>query len=208
MSVASPPFAPSAIQPAAVPEFSWEVAKLFPRQGQWTESEYLALDTNRLVELSEGNIRVLDMATTDHQDIVGFLYRKLFAFVENGGSGKVNFAPLPVRLWEGTMRQPDVLFMRQANQSRVHRQYWEGVDLAIEVVSSDRKHDLETKRSEYARGKVPEYWIVDPELQVITVLKLAGENYEPAGVYHPGDQAASVLLPGFTVDVAVAFDVG
>jgi Uma2 family endonuclease len=191
---------------AAPPEPSWEIAKLFPCQGFWSESEYLSLDTNRLVELSDGNIKVLDMATTDHQDIVGFLYRALFAFVENRRLGKVNFAPLPIRLWEGTMREPDVLFMKEENRSRVSKQFWQGADLVMEVVSSDRGHDLETKRSEYLRGAVPEYWIIDPALTEITVLRLNVDLYVPAGIYHAGDQAISVLLPGFGVDVTAVFE--
>jgi hypothetical protein len=52
-----------------------------------------------------------------------------------------------------------------------------------------------------------EYWIVDPMLKAITVLKLAGETYESAGVYRPGELASWVLLPGFTVDVTAVFDV-
>ena len=75
----------------------------------------------------------------------------------------------------------------------------------MEVVSdNDRRRDLETKRFEYAQAGIPEYWIVDPMLGEITVLTLSGERYEPAGVYKPGSQAASVLLPGFAVDMAAA----
>lgn len=37
------------------PEPAWEVATLFPPQGDWNESDYLALATNRLVELSDGS---------------------------------------------------------------------------------------------------------------------------------------------------------
>jgi Uma2 family endonuclease len=205
MSLATPPVAPPNFPSGSAPEPSWEVVKLFPSQGNWSENEYLGLaDTNRLVELSEGNIKVLDMATTDHQDIVGFLYRRLFQFVETHRLGRVNFAPLPVWLWEGTLREPDVLFMAEANRARVHKQFWNGADLVMEVVTSDRKHDLETKRSEYARGRVPEYWIADPESKELTVLRLVGDGYEVAGIYHPGDQAESVVLAGFKVEVAAA----
>ena len=31
------------------PEPTWEIAKLFPPQGQWTEEDYLELDTNHLI---------------------------------------------------------------------------------------------------------------------------------------------------------------
>ncbi len=41
------------------PEPTYAVAELFPPQGQWTEAEYLALNTNRLIELSDGKLEVL-----------------------------------------------------------------------------------------------------------------------------------------------------
>lgn len=208
MSVATPPFAPStATRAPSSPEPSWEIAKLFPCQGQWSEAQYLALESSRLVELSDWSIKVIEMPTTEHQDIVAFLYRALFLFVETGKLGKVSFSPLPVKLWDGTFREPDVLFMREEHRERILAQYWQGADLVMEVVSSDRTLNLEIKRSEYARSGIPEYWIVDPELEAITVLKLTGDQYEPVGVYRPGDRATSVLLAGFTVDVTAVFSV-
>jgi len=53
-----------------------------------------------------------------------------------------------------------------------------------------------------------EYWIVDPELRTVTVLSLDGPAYRVAGEYKEGDQAASVLLSGFSVDVRAAFAAG
>ena len=48
-----------------------EVAQLWPPQGQWTEADYFALpDTNRLVELSEGELIMPPHPTHTHQLIV------------------------------------------------------------------------------------------------------------------------------------------
>lgn len=52
----------------------WELARLFPSQGMWTEEAYLALDTGRLVEYSNGYLEFPPMLTMAHQDIVSFLY--------------------------------------------------------------------------------------------------------------------------------------
>ena len=52
---------------------AWEIATLFPDQGQWDEWDYLALDTNRLVEFADGYVEVLPMPTELHQDLVLFL---------------------------------------------------------------------------------------------------------------------------------------
>jgi Uma2 family endonuclease len=191
-------------------EPAWEVAFLFPAQGDWTEGEYLALDTNRLVELSDGCLEVLPMPTMFHQLIVDFLFTLLKAFIAAQGSGKVFFAPLPVRLGSGKYREPDIVYLRP-ERIRDLRSQPDGADLVMEVVSEgeeNRQRDLETKRQEYAQAGIPEYWIVDPEEQRITVLTLDGAAYREHGVFGVGAQAASALLPGFTVAVAEVFAVG
>ena len=90
---------------------TWEVAHLFPNQGAWSVADYLALDTNRLVELSEGRLEVLVMPTEQHQLIVAFLYDALKTFVRAAALGKVLFAPLRIQLWEGRFREPDLVFL-------------------------------------------------------------------------------------------------
>ena len=82
---------------------------------------------------------------------------------------------MPVRLFPGTYREPDLVYMRP-DRIRDPRRPPEGADLAMEIVSEgeeNRKRDLETKRSEYARAGIPEYWIVDPQEHCITVLRVA-----------------------------------
>jgi Uma2 family endonuclease len=184
------------------PEPEWDVARLFPPRGAWSEEEYLALSTNRLVELSAGSLEVLPMPTQSHQLLVRFLFRLLSAFVDARALGTVLFAPFPVRLWAGKCREPDLLFMRAENAKRRHEQFWEGADLVVEVVSdSGRARDLEVKREEYARAGIPEYWVEDPLEKRILVLALERGDYRVHGDSGPGTQATSVLLPGFSADV-------
>ena len=79
-------------------EPAWDLALLFPPQGEWTEEEYLGLRTNRLVELVDGCLEVLPMPIPLHQFIVRYLFRLLDAYVTARLLGDVLFAPLPVRL--------------------------------------------------------------------------------------------------------------
>jgi Uma2 family endonuclease len=116
----------------------------------------------------------------------------------------VLFAPLRVRLWRGKFREPDVVFMLREHAGRIGEKFWDRADLVMEVVSEDeedRRRDLDTKRREYARAGIPEYWIVDPQEEQITVLRLAGKRYVLHGAFPRGAAATSHLLPGFTVDV-------
>ena len=187
---------------------TWEIAHLFPTQGSWSVAEYLRLDTNHLVELSDGRLEVLSMPTEQHQLIVAFLYDVLKAFVVGRGLGIVLFAPLRIQLGEGKFREPDLVFLFEKNSALRGARFWRGADLVIEVVSEDDPgRDLVEKRREYAQAGIPEYWIVDPRDSTISVLGLDANAREFATEvkYRPGDNAASRALAGFTVDVAKVF---
>ena len=187
-------------------EPTWAIAELFPAQGDWSEHEYLMLPGNRLIELSDGRVELLPMPTMAHQLIVAYLYNLLHQFVSPQSLGIVLFSALPVRLEKGKYREPDVLFMASANKHRMTNQYWDGADLVMEVVSeNDPKRDLEIKRAEYAKAGILEYWIVDPRLRQITVLRLDGKQYVPHGEFRHGQWATSALLTGFEADVEKVF---
>ncbi|RLT38383.1 MAG: Uma2 family endonuclease [Chloroflexi bacterium] len=183
---------------------TWEIAELFPAQGHWSEGDYLVLETNRLVEFSNGYIEVLPMPSISHQFIVLFLYEMLKKYVRRHRLGRVLVAPARVRLWRGKHREPDVFLLLSKSARRIHEQYVEGADLVMEVVSGgarDRERDLIEKRQEYAQAGIPEYWIVDPETETIIVLHLDGDEYAEQGLFQRGETATSRLLPGFAVAV-------
>ncbi len=190
-------------------EPTWEIATLFPNQGQWHEAEYLAMETNHIVEFSDGYLEVLPMPTPKHQTLVAYLFELFLLFVRQHQAGKVLFAPLRVQLRKGKYREPDIVFLAKENLAEEKERFWRGADLVLEVVSGsaeDRARDLVIKRQEYAQAGIPEYWIVDPQMKQITVLTLDKEVYVEHGVFGMGQQATSVLLAGFGVDVAAAFD--
>ncbi|PJF46794.1 MAG: Uma2 family endonuclease [Candidatus Thermofonsia Clade 3 bacterium] len=178
-----------------VKEPAWEVAYLFPAQGEWTEEDYFALPDNTRLELAAGRLERF-------QRIVAFLYRLLLSFIGQRYPGaEALFASLPIRLGPNTLREPDIVLMLPEHRHRIHEQYWEKPDMVIEVVlPKNRATDLRDKRREYAQAGIPECWIVDPQSKTVTVLKLSGETYVVHGAYGYGDIAESALLDGFRVD--------
>jgi Uma2 family endonuclease len=191
------------------PDLSWTVVPLLPSQGDWGEEEYLWLAgrTNKLVELSDGYIEVLPMPSPKHQKIVLFLYRLLFSFVERRSLGRLLVAPLSVRLWSDKFREPDLIFILAEHFDYEQEDCWNGADLVVEVASpSNPEHDLETKRAEYAQAGIPEYWIVNPQNETVTVLRLEDDTYLEHGVFRRGGTATSALLEGFAVSVDATLD--
>lgn len=187
-------------------EPAWSIAELYPPQGEWTEEEYLALETNRLIEYSHGSVEVLEMPSVIHQFLVRTLFKLLERHVQRHGLGQVFFAPVSVQLWPRKYREPDIIFVSAKAVDWLTPQYIRGADLVMEVISpGDRKRDEVDKRREYAQAAIPEYWLIDPERRTVTVLTLDGRRYAEHGVFGEGDHAPSLLLPGFSVDVTALF---
>jgi Uma2 family endonuclease len=182
--------------------------EILPPQGRWSEDEYLVLTDhrNRLVEFTDGFLEILPMPTEKHQSVLKYLFIAFYGFAEPRG-GKVHFAPLRLQIRPGKFREPDLLLLRSAADPRRQNRFWLGADLALEVVSEEKpERDLVDKRGDYAEGQVPEYWIVNPQTETITVLRLRADAYEEVGIYRRGESANSTLLAGFSVAVAAVFD--
>jgi len=127
-------------------------------------------------------------------------------FIEPRG-GKVRFSQLRLRIRPGKFREPDLLLLLSAADPRRQYRFWLGADLALEVVSEEiPERDLVEKRGDYAEGRVPEYWIVNPQTDTIAVVRLRGDAYEEAGIYRRGESAASKLLRDFSIAVAAVLD--
>ena len=179
-----------------------------PLQGLWTQAQYLRLTDHArlLIEFTDGRLEVLPMPTDRHQAISQCLFLALLSFVGARG-GMVRFAPLRLRIREGKFREPDLLLVRDAGDPRRENDYWRGADLVMEVVSpDDPQRDTQLKRGDYAEARIPEYWIVNPLDETITVLTLTGGEYAEHGVFRRGQQAESASLEGFVVGVADVFD--
>lgn len=177
-------------------------------QGLWSVEQYLKLtnQTNRLIEFSDGVIEVLPMPTKYHQAVSRVLFLALLAVMQRIG-GDLFYAPLRLEVRAGKFREPDLLLVLNRDDPRAQNEYWTGADLVIEIVSPDKpQRDTEEKPIEYAEAGIPEYWIVNPLTNTITVLVLDGAEYVEHGVFQRGERARSKLLSGFSISVDAVLD--
>ena len=117
------------------------------------------------------------------------------------------FAALRLRIREGKFREPDLLVLCDREDVRYQDRYWLGADLVAEVVSPDRPaRDLVEKRVDYAEAGIPEYWIVDPRDETVTILELADGTFAEYGVFTRGDIGESLSFDGLLLDVDALFD--
>lgn len=169
-----------------------------PTNKTWTYDDLLQLpDDGTRYEIIDGELVVMPSPVVTHQRIVGRLFLAFSAQLQERAQGEVLMAPLDVIMAPTRVVQPDLIVVRHDHRA-ILREHIHGVpDLLIEVLSpSNHKHDLVTKRRLYARNRVPEYWIVDPEAQTIEVLELVegGLSYRQHGWYAQGDRARAATF--------------
>jgi Uma2 family endonuclease len=162
--------------------------------------------SNERFELIEGELFVTPAPSLGHQDISGNLYALFRAMIFESGLGRVYYAPVDVRLAERTIVQPDLIIVLADRQVQLAGPRVEGApSLAVEIISkSTSQYDRQTKRGVYAQYEVPEYWLVDPLAQSITIYS------DPHnGRYHTEteaiDVAISATIPGLSADLAAVF---
>ena len=101
---------------------------------------------------------------------------------------------------------PDVLVALRGGAGRMVRGYFEGApDIVVEVLSTNQRHDLVTKRRLYAEAGVPEYWIFNPPNDSVTLLELRDGEYVERAVLGPDDTLTTPLLPGLAIPLGEIF---
>ncbi len=151
-------------------------------------------------------MEVLPTPTRKHQAISRLLFLAFLASVQRLG-GTVFYAPLRVRVAPGRFREPDLVLLLDVNDPCNQNAFWLGADLVVEIVSpGDVERDTVIKRADYAEARIPEYWIVNPQEETITVLKLDNGVYMAHAVFRRGETATSALLADFAVSVDAVCD--
>ena len=106
--------------------------------------------------------------------------------------------------------EPDLLYMSTERASKVLTQAnVQGVpELVIEIGSpGTRQRDETIKRRLYERSGVSEYWIVDPEIDVVRVYAHGTEGFERPREFRAeaADVLTTPLLPGLLLPLPRIF---
>ena len=168
----------------------------------WTEAEFHAArdaaPPGERWELVDGEVMVTPSPTWVHQDAVGLLYLLIRAYVDVQGIGRTFFSPLDVKLRRGLVLQPDLLVVPNGELRRCS-DVVQHLVLAVEVLSpGSARHDRVTKRPQYQRHRVPEYWIVDGWSRTVERWHPSDDRPEIVSeilTWHPEGAAQPFTLP-------------
>ena len=136
-------------------------------------------DDGRRHEIIDGEHYVTPSPNLRHQRLVGRLFLSTGNYLAaHPGAGQLFLAPLDVVLSYHDVVEPDLLFVAGDQSAIMTEKNIQGPPaLVIEVISkSTRKKDAQTKRRLFERTGVREYWLVDPELDLVQVLRASASG--------------------------------
>ncbi len=134
-------------------------------------------DGNRY-EFIGGRLYMTPAPVTRHQRVLRRLWSALVRILMDSGRGEVFSTPLLVEFpGTGDRVQPDLLFVSNERRSIIgEKQVLGAPDLVVEILSPSTAHrDRGIKLDLYARHGVRQYWIVDPDEDVVDVWRFADE---------------------------------
>jgi Uma2 family endonuclease len=159
-----------------------------PTTKAWTLEELHSLpDDGNKYEVIGGELFVTPPPNADHETILARLTRLLEPYVAAQGLGYLYHPRAVLRVGESEV-EPD-LMVRQPPPRRDTE--WDDMprpSLVVEVLSpSTSRRDRLQKRAFYLAQSIPEYWIVDPEREVVIVVRPAQEDrtVDDALRWHP-----------------------
>ena len=184
-------------------------SKSAPRVKLTYDDFVLFPDDGKRHELIDGEHYVTPSPNLRHQTISGRLFLALGKFLEVNPIGQVWAAPLDVVLSKFDVVEPDLIYVSRERASVLTRKNIQGApDLAVEILSpGTRKTDEVTKRGAYERCGIREYWVVDPELDLVKVYRLTGGKFERVAELssESNDVLTTPLLPELRIPLRALF---
>lgn len=166
----------------------------------YTIDDIYALPDGTRAEIIDGQIYYMAPPSRRHQDILFALSRKIADYIDSrNGTCKVYLAPFAVFLNKDGQNylEPDISVI--CDSQKLTKKGCEGApDWVIEIVSPySRQMDYYKKLFQYHIAGVREYWIIDPEKNMITVYDF---QHEYMAEYSFSDQVKAGIYEDFRID--------
>ncbi len=174
---------------------------------KFTVKDYMSTSDGKRYQLLDGEMIPALSPNVRHQTILGRLSIALHEAVNANQLGRVWVAPLDVVLSDHDVAQPDLFFVSNARANIVTEANVQGApDLVVEILSpATAKYDREYKMTLYSRHGVREYWLVDPEEDMVEIWTESETGLVLAAAYQRGDALASPLLEGLNIPLEAIF---
>lgn len=169
------------------------------KKDAYTVDDIYALPDGKRAELIDGRIYNMAPPNRTHQKLSGKLHQAIANHIDNkGGQCEVYAAPFAVFLNQDNLNyvEPDISVI--CDTSKLDEKGCHGApDWIIEIVSQTSiSRDYMTKLFKYRTAGVREYWIVDPDKQIVMVY---GFENDIAAQYHFGEQIPAGIYDDLSI---------
>lgn len=168
---------------------------------------YEIVKEDEKAEFINGEIVYQSPVKLAHSKASENLHSLLKTFAQKHNLGYVGHEKLLVALTRNDYK-PDICFWRQerAAQFTPDQSKFPAPDMIVEVLSASMEAiDRETKFNDYAAHGVSEYWLVDPETEMVEQYVLHDEQYA-LSMKSPTGIITSPVVSGFAIPVRAIFD--
>jgi len=167
-------------------------------------------DDGKRHELIDGEHYVTPSPNRKHQKISGNLFLLIGTWLEQHPIGQIYFAPFDVIFTMFDVVEPDLIYVSNERAARVltDANVKGAPELVVEIGSEGtRGRDETIKRRLYERAGVSEYWVVDPEIDVVRVYRRGTDGFKrPIELTaEDNDVLTTPLLPGLSLPLARIF---
>ena len=179
--------------------------------GIYSYADYLVWKIKERVELLKGKILEMSAPSPIHQEISGNLQGALFVFLKNSRC-KLYTAPFDVRFPQKgesqvyTVVQPDLCVV--CDFEKIDSKGCVGApDLVVEILSpGNSKKEMKSKFALYQEEGVREYWVVDPERELVFVYVAENKKFRPT-IPIADDYVYSTIFLDFKIHTSDLFHI-
>ena len=174
-------------------------------------SFYEWVDENSKAEFINGQIVIHSPVKRKHWKITDLFSSLLSIYVRVKNLGVVGTEKVMIALTRNDY-EPDIVFFKKEKSALFEEDQvlFPAPDFVVEILSkSTQKIDKTIKKEDYAAHGIQEYWIIDPNKQLIEqylLLKPTDKTYFEPYRYRMGEDITSKVIEGFTIPVAAIFD--
>lgn len=179
--------------------------------GPATIVDLLAIpEASRFHELVDGVLMDKEAASGKHGEAqlsLGILLRPFRRGGAGGPGGWIFASEVEVRFDDHNVLRPDVMGWRRERLPELPAVVPVSVvpDWVCEILSTNRANDLVRKKRIYHQHRVPHYWVIDPEAEMLTVYRHAPEGYLEALVAVRGETVKAEPFEARELAVGVLF---
>ncbi len=190
-----------------LPVYIRQLQSLLQTERKKRERFYEEMSEQHKVEFINGEIVMQSPAKLRHTITSKNLLMLLDAYVQRHGLGFVGHEKMLITLTRNDY-EPDICYFgpEKAGIFAPDQMKFPAPDLIVEILSpSTEANDRGIKFVDYAAHGVAEYWIVDPDAEMIEQYTLKGDTYQLHVKTNTG-AVDSISIEGLSIPVRAIFD--